>query len=429
MSIRLSLVCVLVISVPAMLLASAPFTASAESWRYFKAAPAFATSEGATGVAVDASKNLVYAANRDAGSVTVFNGETGKPIGAPIAVGSSPWAIAVNSTTHKAYVTDSANGNVYVISGDTLGLIAVVGAATKAYGLTVDEVHNRVYVLGLVRAGEAGTEEVVAVALDGSLDVFSDSRQLDSAPALDGGAGLAVDTRHDRLFAVLPKFGRVVILRASSLTPVANATVPRGSRNVATNSVLGLAYVSNVREHSVTAIDGDGWFRNVIKNVSAAPSAVCVDEATNSVFVTDSQGISFSVIDSLLHTLVGAPVEVGRHPSSIAFDRVRSVLWVANPEDHTLIRVAELSTPDIFLVDPPVGRLAAPYFFEFRALGSPAPTFTLTSGVLPRGLMLDATSGILSGNAVEIGTFSFTVSARNLTGIKSEGRFSITVTR
>jgi uncharacterized repeat protein (TIGR01451 family) len=61
---------------------------------------------------------------------------------------------------------------------------------------------------------------------------------------------------------------------------------------------------------------------------------------------------------------------------------------------------------------PTAAAAGAAYSFQFGVGGSPVPTLT-TSGVLPHGIKLDKHSGLLSGTATQIGTYTFTVTAAN----------------
>jgi hypothetical protein len=52
----------------------------------------------------------------------------------------------------------------------------------------------------------------------------------------------------------------------------------------------------------------------------------------------------------------------------------------------------------------------------FTATGNPPPTFTVTSGTLPNGLILDPISGLISGTPTEKGSYTFQVTASNSAG-------------
>ena len=67
------------------------------------------------------------------------------------------------------------------------------------------------------------------------------------------------------------------------------------------------------------------------------------------------------------------------------------------------------------------------YNFAFQTTGYPAPTFTLTSGSLPPGLTLTST-GVLTGTATQVGTYSGTVTASNGSGANVTQSFTLTIT-
>lgn len=62
---------------------------------------------------------------------------------------------------------------------------------------------------------------------------------------------------------------------------------------------------------------------------------------------------------------------------------------------------------------PSGGTVDAPYTHTFTATGEPAPVYAVTTGVLPAGLILDATSGAVTGTPTTEGSYTFTVTASN----------------
>ena len=62
---------------------------------------------------------------------------------------------------------------------------------------------------------------------------------------------------------------------------------------------------------------------------------------------------------------------------------------------------------------PDTATVGTLYSYTFTASGSPAPTFSVASGALPPGLSLDESTGELSGEPTEEGTFTFTIRASN----------------
>ena len=67
----------------------------------------------------------------------------------------------------------------------------------------------------------------------------------------------------------------------------------------------------------------------------------------------------------------------------------------------------------VFTADhpPTIAPFGGPYSYSFTATGQPKTIFSLGSGALPPGLVLDE-SGLLAGSATRSGAYTFTVSAR-----------------
>lgn len=62
---------------------------------------------------------------------------------------------------------------------------------------------------------------------------------------------------------------------------------------------------------------------------------------------------------------------------------------------------------------PPMGAIGQPYSYQFKALGNPAPQFSVVNGALPTGLSIDPSSGIVSGSPSALGDFTFDIVADN----------------
>ena len=65
--------------------------------------------------------------------------------------------------------------------------------------------------------------------------------------------------------------------------------------------------------------------------------------------------------------------------------------------------------------------------YTFVANGSPAPTYTVVGGSMPHGLVLNPTTGILSGTPTNADTYSFTVQANNVVGNVNSNPITITI--
>jgi hypothetical protein len=78
--------------------------------------------------------------------------------------------------------------------------------------------------------------------------------------------------------------------------------------------------------------------------------------------------------------------------------------------------------------NPPSGTVGVSYTHLFPSGGGVAPlTYAITAGVLPSGLVLNATTGMVSGTPIAAGTSAFTVTVRDSSGGSFSASCSITI--
>jgi hypothetical protein len=99
-----------------------------------------------------------------------------------------------------------------------------------------------------------------------------------------------------------------------------------------------------------------------------------------------------------------------------------SVQVTGSEADYTTVTVPSVSTstipqvklaPKITSSSPNGATVGAGYSFIVTASGTPTPSFTITSGQLPPGLILDETTGLISGTPTTPGTSTLTITADN----------------
>jgi YVTN family beta-propeller protein len=115
------------------------------------------------GIAVNPVTNRVYVANYGSGTVSVIDGAT-HTVSQTIAVGTQPSMVAVNPVTNKAYVSLHGEGSVAVIDSAGVATHIDIYDSSGSYGITVDTVHNLIYV--------ATIDTARIVAIDGHTDTF-----------------------------------------------------------------------------------------------------------------------------------------------------------------------------------------------------------------------------------------------------------------
>jgi YVTN family beta-propeller protein len=134
-----------------------------------------AVGSGPDGVAVDPSTHTAYVANGGAGTVSVIDATTGA-VTSTIAVGSGPDGVAVDSAAHIAYVTDLA-GTVSVIDETTGAVAATVPVGSDPDGVAVDPTTHTAYVTN----ENANTVSVIGAALPTPVTTVTSSRNPSSA--------------------------------------------------------------------------------------------------------------------------------------------------------------------------------------------------------------------------------------------------------
>ncbi|QSQ12226.1 putative Ig domain-containing protein [Myxococcus landrumensis] len=118
--------------------------------------------------------------------------------------------------------------------------------------------------------------------------------------------------------------------------------------------------------------------------------------------------------------LSGAPTATGSFTVSL---RVRDASGGEATQPFTL---SSFTAPTLSTAPPSFGVVGAPYSFAFALSGGRAPlTLRLTSGALPPGLRLEATS--IAGTPTAQGTSSFTLEARDANGRTASAPFQLIV--
>lgn len=223
-----------------------------------------------------------------------------------------------------------------------------------------------------------------------------------------GSAVVAIDNVHVRADdIVIPDTTDPTVTRIS---PADGAIIPLStltafSADVSDDTSVDTAIVVH---HSFVAVgSGGSW---VTSDVSLAAGGVTTLSTSGSTIATQ---LGISAGDSFTWRVV-ATDEAGN---------------VGDPLLGTFTLEPPDSPPTITSSAPPaVGAVGVPYGpFTITADGYPAPTFSST-GTLPPGLSLDATTGVLGGTpTIEGGPYTFTVTAANGNSPDASASYSISI--
>ena len=123
-------------------------------------------------------------------------------------------------------------------------------------------------------------------------------------------------------------------------------------------------------------------------------------------------------LDATTGVISGVPTQQGGFSFGVY---VRNAVGVSNTVSLSINVQASLTLNNMFWASIPTGRVDEFFSAPVASISGGLPiTFTITMGSLPPGLMLDPTTGAITGLPAQSGNFSFSVMAQN-----SEGSFSV----
>lgn len=385
--------------------------------------PATAAASG-TGVAAAAGP-YVYIANQAGANVSVINPATNTVV-ATIPVGGTPRGVAVNVAGTRAYVANQGGGSLSVIDTTTNTVIASPAAGPGPSGIALNQAGTRAYIANV-------TGQKVTV-----LDTATNT-QLGTVTVGSQPVGIAVSPTGAYVYVANNVSGTVSVIETTGLTVVATVTVGSSPRGIAINPAGTRVYVANETSGTVSVID------TATNLVTASipgtnPSFVAVNGAGTRLYVADGGSDNLLVIDTATNTQIGA-VPVGVTAFGVAVNATDTIAYVPNLSSNT-VSVIDLSTltvtatvtvgsgpasfgaftqpaavatsaPAITSGAPASGNVGTAYSHQFTASGTGPIQWSVATGTLPAGLVLNSSSGVLSGTPTATGTFGFTLQASN----------------
>jgi DNA-binding beta-propeller fold protein YncE len=338
-------------------------------------------------VAFDAKSRQVLVLNQGDDSVSIVDGTTcnasvttgcGK-VAPQIATGANPAALGLDTATNTIYVSNQNDDDVSVLTIDacapdhTAGcrqIPASTSIGAEPIGAAIDSATNTIYVANqddndlsvinaatcnaLVSSGcatkwttAATGDNPLAVAVDQATNtvyVANSSPQNNpdgSAQSLDGSTVSVIDGVHCNASIT------------SSCNSASTITVGQGPAALAVDEATNTIYVTNFDDGTVSVINGAGCDAQVTTGCTTSPRTISVggdvegiafDSATGTVYVADTGEDKVSVINAKTcnaQVATGcaqtpAAIGVGKEPRGVAIDIATDTVYVANYADHTV---------------------------------------------------------------------------------------------
>ena len=342
-------------------------------------------------LAVDQATNTIYVPSMNDGTVSMINGATcnatnqgGCAGTATVTAGGGATQVAVSDLTHTAYVANYNDGTVSLIDTRTCnGTVksgcthtfptVVVGPNPSA--LVIDQASDTVY----VEVGPVGDASLGSLAMiNGATCNVTDFGRCGLAPSTtpdgSGPAWIAENPVTRSVYAVNEGDDDMSVIDAATCnatdhagcrqTPPAlaiggqttarvDASADYGAGAVAVDPTTDTIYATSQDENNVSILNGATCNRAVTwgctvfaptTTVGNAPQGVAADPATNTVYVTNGNDDTVSVINAAVCDAFDRAdcnrawptFKVGNYAQDLRVDQATDTIYVVNAPDNTV---------------------------------------------------------------------------------------------
>lgn len=283
------------------------------------------------GLAVNPDLARVYVASRNSDSLFVLDGED-QSVLAELPVGNLPFGVAANPLTGRVYVVNFGDTTLSVIDGLTNQLVTNVSLAPELTFVAVNAQTNRIYAVSHAAN--------MLYVLDGATNTLLNS----ASTGINAGAfGLTVSESLNRVYVSNRDSQKIVtfdgdgnVLASQGITPQPPGAVPYALGFNDHNNKLYVTLASGATDVNTLQVYQAGSNGLTLLTTASLPSGgmaggggVAVNRATNRVFVTNSAANNVSIVDGDSNALVGLQA-VGQFPYGIAVNPNDGAVYVGN---------------------------------------------------------------------------------------------------
>lgn len=234
------------------------------------------------------------------------------------------FGLALNDATQTLYGTATIDGVVKAIDAETGKVLATIGTGKKAHLRTVlvDEGDNRIYAAAM---GHKDSPNVIWV-IDGETNKLVEQIEVDIA----GMAGIGLDAKHDRVFALSRKDNNIVVIDLASQQPLATweagGEAPMSAVYDAANNRL---FVANFKSGTLTVLNAQTGELLASVKTGAGALDMAYDADSGLVYVTNRDAHTVSVVDADSYKVV-KQITTGTYPQTAVIDEAGSRVYVSN---------------------------------------------------------------------------------------------------
>lgn len=322
--------------------------------------------------AVDESTHTVFVNSSEGGGMTSVIDGVSNVVAQTVAAGSQPMGVAVNSTTHKAYVASQNDASLKVLSTAVAPTITTSslpsGTVDTAYSQTVEA---------------SGTTPISFAVSAGSLPA---GLTLDSDTGVVSGKPTAVGSQ---TFTITATNAGGTDSKEYTLAVDAAAVAPSITLSSFPDAAVGSAYSQAVTATGTTPILFEVSYGSL-------PAGLVLDSATG--------------------VISGTPTTVGSATFTITATNAGGI----DSKAFVLVVDAAAVAPSITTGSLAGAKVGSAYSQTVAASGTAPFTFAVSAGSLPDGLVLDSATGVISGTPTTAASATFTVSVTNGGGTDSQ---------
>jgi YVTN family beta-propeller protein len=281
-------------------------------------------------IAINPITNKVYVTNSIDGNVSVVDGETDKWI-TDIDVSGNPFNVGVNPTTNKVYVTHQGSNFVSIIdeTKEKNNIKNISLLYQSPADLNINSKTNKVYVAHPIN-------NTISI-IDGTSDKLI--KELDV-----GDKPIRIDIDESgKVFVVNQGSDSISVIDGTTDTIIKTLKIPSDKPyDVEFNSDINSAYVINMGSNSKSTVDvikyDDDNYLNYI-DVGDKPVDIDVNPKTKKTYVVNYDSDTLSIINST--DKVEETIDVGDKPRSIAVNPITNKIYVTH----------QLHSPSLSVID------------------------------------------------------------------------------